>query len=125
MRPILRFQARLSGWCSQSFLPESGDSPTPCRDAYIDRPPTMRIAIISDILGNLTALDAVLADLRQHKPEVIYHGGDVPYGGSHPAEVIDCVVQEGWKGVLGNTDEMLWDSSARPALEASAPKLKP
>jgi len=39
--------------------------------------------------------------------------------------VIDCVMQEGWKGVLGNTDEMLWDDSARPALEASAPKLKP
>jgi hypothetical protein len=27
--------------------------------------------------------------------------------------------------VLGNTDEMLWDTSARPALEASAPHLKP
>jgi putative phosphoesterase len=85
----------------------------------------MRIAILADIHGNLTALDAVLADLRQQKPDVIYHGGDLPYGGSHPAEVIDCIVQAGWKGVLGNTDEMLWDTSARPALEASAPKLKP
>lgn len=85
----------------------------------------MRIAIISDVHGNLTALDAVLADLRRQKPDVIYHGGDLPYGGSHPAEVIDCIVQEGWKGVLGNTDEMLWDTSARPALEASAPQLKP
>jgi len=84
----------------------------------------MRIAIISDVHGNLTALDAVLADLRQQKPDLVFHGGDLPYGGSHPAEVIDCV-QEGWKGVLGNTDEMLWDNSARPALEASAPKLKP
>jgi diadenosine tetraphosphatase ApaH/serine/threonine PP2A family protein phosphatase len=27
--------------------------------------------------------------------------------------------------VLGNTDEMLWDTSARPVLEASAPQLKP
>jgi predicted phosphodiesterase len=85
----------------------------------------MRIAIISDIHGNLTALDAVLADLRQQKPEVIYQGGDVAFGGSQPAEVIDCIIQEGWKGVLGNTDEMLWDTSARPVLEASAPKLKP
>jgi predicted phosphodiesterase len=85
----------------------------------------MRIAIISDIHGNLTALDAVLADLRQQKPDVVLHGGDLPYGGSNPAEVIDCVVQEGWKGVLGNTDEMLWDNSARPAQEASSPKLKP
>ena len=84
----------------------------------------MRIAILADIHGNLAALDAVLADLRQQKPDVIYHGGDLAFGGCNPSEVIDCIVQEGWKGVLGNTDEMLWDSSARPALEAAAPKLK-
>src|SRR3979409_1198569 len=85
----------------------------------------MRIAIISDIHGNLTALDAVLADLRQQKPDVVFHGGDLPYGGSNPAEVIDCGAAEGWKGVRGNTDEMLWGSSARAALDASAPRLKP
>ena len=68
----------------------------------------MRIAILSDIHGNLTALDAVLADLRQQKPDVIFHGGDLAFGGCNPAEVIDCIVAEGWKGVLGNTDEMLW-----------------
>ncbi|MGC2697544.1 MAG: metallophosphoesterase family protein [Candidatus Angelobacter sp.] len=85
----------------------------------------MRIAILSDIHGNLTALDAVLADLRQQKPDLVLHGGDLPYGGCNPAEVIDCIVQEGWKGVLGNTDEMLWNIAARADLEASAPKLKP
>src|SRR5690242_8272866 len=85
----------------------------------------MRIAIISDVHGNLTALDAVLADLRRQKPDLIFHGGDIPYGGCNPAEVIDCIIQEGWAGVLGNTDEMLWDTTARAALEASAPKLKP
>ena len=85
----------------------------------------MRIAIVSDIHGNLTALDAVLADLRQQKPDVIYHGGDLAFGGSQPAEVIDCIMQQGWPGVVGNTDEMLWDTSARSGLEASAPKLKP
>ncbi|MGC2745368.1 MAG: metallophosphoesterase family protein [Candidatus Angelobacter sp.] len=84
----------------------------------------MRIAIVADIHGNLTALDAVLADLRQQKPDVIYHGGDLAFGGCNPSEVLDCIVQEGWKGVLGNTDEMLWDTSARAALETSAPKLK-
>ncbi|HEY2117307.1 MAG TPA: metallophosphoesterase family protein [Candidatus Angelobacter sp.] len=84
----------------------------------------MRIAIVSDVHGNLTALDAVLADLRQQKPDMVFHGGDIPYGGCNPAEVIDCIVHEGWKGVLGNTDEMLWDTSARAGLEASAPKLK-
>jgi predicted phosphodiesterase len=84
----------------------------------------MRIAILADIHSNMTALDAVLADLRQQKPDVIFHGGDLAFGGCNPAEVIDCIVHEGWKGVMGNTDEMLWDTSARAALEASAPKLK-
>lgn len=85
----------------------------------------MRIAIISDVHGNLTALDAVMADLRQQKPDLIFHGGDIPYGGCNPSEVIDCIAQEGWQGVLGNTDEMLWNTAARAGLEASAPKLKP
>jgi putative phosphoesterase len=84
----------------------------------------MRVAIIADIHGNLTALDAVLADLRQQTPDVVYHGGDLAFGGCNPSEIIDCIAQAGWKGVLGNTDEMLWDSSARPALEVAAPKLK-
>jgi predicted phosphodiesterase len=85
----------------------------------------MRIAVLAHIHGNLTALDAVLADLRQQKPHVVYHGGDLAFGGCNPAEVIDCIVQEGWRGVLGNTDEMLWNTSARAAMESAAPKLKP
>jgi len=85
----------------------------------------MRIAIISDVHGNLTALDAVLADLRRQKPDLIFHGGDIPYGGCNPCEVIDRIVHEGWPGVLGNTDEMLWDAGARADLESSAPQLKP
>lgn len=85
----------------------------------------MRIAIISDVHGNFTALDAVQADLRQQQPDLVFHGGDIPYGGGNPCEVIDCIAQEGWTGILGNTDEMLWNTEARPALEASAPQLKP
>ena len=32
----------------------------------------MRIAIVSDIHGNLTAFEAVLADLRQTSPCLLY-----------------------------------------------------
>jgi putative phosphoesterase len=85
----------------------------------------VRIAIISDIHGNLTALDAVVADLRQQKPDLVFHGGDLAYGGSNPAEVLDLIAQEAWPGVVGNTDEMLWTDAGRPGLEAAAPKLKP
>jgi putative phosphoesterase len=85
----------------------------------------MRIAIVSDIHGNLTALEAVVADLRQQKPDLVFHGGDLPYGGSNPVEVLDLIAHEGWAGVIGNTDEMLWTDAGRTALEAAAPKLKP
>ena len=81
----------------------------------------MRIAVVSDIHGNWTALEAVLADLRVTAPDVILHGGDLADNGSSPVEVVDCLRDLGWRGVLGNTDEML----IRPeALEAFAGQSK-
>lgn len=68
----------------------------------------MRIAIVSDIHGNLTALDAVLADLRSVAPDMVLHGGDLAHGGGRPAEVVDRIRELGWEGICGNTDEMLW-----------------
>jgi len=68
----------------------------------------MRIAVVSDIHGNLTALDAVLADLRQVAADLVVHGGDLVGSGSRPAEVIDRIRDLRWPGVYGNTDEMLW-----------------
>jgi predicted phosphodiesterase len=51
----------------------------------------MRIAIISNIHDNLTASQAVLADLGQTSPDLVLHGGDLVSGGSSPAEVVDLV----------------------------------
>jgi putative phosphoesterase len=68
----------------------------------------MRIAIVSDIHGNLRAFHEVLADLRQTAPDLIVHGGDLASGGTHPTEVVDEIRSLGWPGVQGNTDEMLW-----------------
>ena len=84
----------------------------------------MRIAIISDVHGNLTALEAVMADLRQQTPDIIFQGGDVATAGCNPAEVIDLIADAGWAGVLGNTDEILWDDSGLKVMDASTPKLK-
>ena len=44
----------------------------------------MRIAIVSDIHGNRTAFEAVLADLRQTSPDLILHGGDLADSGAVP-----------------------------------------
>ena len=67
----------------------------------------MRIAVISDIHGNLTAFEAVQADLRQTSPDLILHGGDLADSGSSPIETVDRIRELGWQGVIGNTDEML------------------
>jgi putative phosphoesterase len=68
----------------------------------------MRIAILSDIHGNLTALEAIITDLRQTAPDLILHGGDLADSGSSPVEVLDRIRGLNWPGVLGNTDEMLF-----------------
>ena len=83
----------------------------------------MRIAIVSDIHGNRTAFEAVLADLRETAPDVVLHGGDLADGGSSPAEIVDKIRALGWRGVAGNGEEAL----ARPetleefAARSSAP----
>ena len=67
----------------------------------------MRIAIVSDIHGNRTAFEAVLADLRQTSPDLILHGGDLADVGASPAEIVDRIRDLGWKGVTGNGEEAL------------------
>jgi predicted phosphodiesterase len=84
----------------------------------------MRIAVVSDIHGNRTAFEAVLADLQQTSPDLIFHGGDLADAGSSPAEIVDRVRDLGWNGVLGNTDEMLFrpESLEEFAGQSSAPE---
>lgn len=83
----------------------------------------MRIAVVSDIHGNLSAFEAVLSDLHQVSPDLVLHGGDLADSGSSPIEVIDLIRELGWHGVMGNTDEMLVrpESLEEFASESSAP----
>ena len=83
----------------------------------------MRVAIVSDIHGNRRAFQAVLADLQEVAPDLVVHGGDLAYGGAHPADIIDQLRSLGWPGVRGNTDEMLWDPESLAAFAARQPKL--
>jgi len=83
----------------------------------------MRLAIVSDIHGNLTALEAVLKDLVRCAPDLILHGGDLAAGGARPREVVDRVRALGWPGVLGNTDEMLYRPETLAAAADRSPQL--
>jgi predicted phosphodiesterase len=83
----------------------------------------VRVAVVSDIHGNRTAFEAVLADLRLTAPDLILHGGDLADAGSSPVEIVDRIRDLGWRGVIGNTDEMLADPESLTAFAAARPAL--
>ncbi len=65
----------------------------------------MRVALLSDIHGNLVALDAVLADMEQRGPfDQVVVAGDLVWSGPWPAEVVDRVRGIGAVVIQGNTD---------------------
>lgn len=67
----------------------------------------MRIALIADIHGNLPALEAVLADARQHGAEEILCLGDIALKGPQPAECVDRLQELEIPCILGNTERWL------------------
>jgi len=84
----------------------------------------MRVAIASDIHGNRTAFEAVLADLRQTTPDLILHGGDLADAGASPVEIVDRIRDLGWRGVVGNTDEMLFRPESLAEFASQSPNLQ-
>jgi len=68
----------------------------------------MRIAVVSDIDANLTALEAVIADLHRAGVDLVVQGGDLLSGGPRAADVIDRVRELKWPGIYGNTEEGCW-----------------
>lgn len=65
------------------------------------------IAVISDIHGNLRALEAVLAHIDRVAPAQVVVGGDLALGGPRPAECVKLVRRRGYPSIRGNTDEWL------------------
>ena len=70
----------------------------------------VRLAILSDIHGNLVALKTVLSDLQRRKVEQVLCLGDVAATGPQPCEVIELLQPMNWPCVMGNTDEKLADN---------------
>jgi predicted phosphodiesterase len=83
----------------------------------------MRVALVCDVHGNLTALEAVVADLRRRSVDLVLQGGDLALMGPRPAEVVDRIRELGWPGVVGNTDELLWRPEQHEQQLQRAPRL--
>ena len=105
-------------------------------------PPRMRLAILSDVHGNLVALEAVLADLRTRAPDATVNLGDCATGPLWPAETWALLRSIDLPTVRGNHDRWLaeappermsaseryshdaLDAAARAALGALPPTLR-
>jgi predicted phosphodiesterase len=64
----------------------------------------VRIAILSDVHGNLPALEAVMSDIEAQSPDEVWCGGDLAFFGPWAAECIETIRGTGWPTVRGNTD---------------------
>jgi predicted phosphodiesterase len=67
----------------------------------------MRLAVFSDVHGNLTALEAVLADITQQDVDEVIFAGDLCLVGPRPAECLERMRALGCTAVFGNTDDWL------------------
>ncbi len=67
----------------------------------------MRLALISDIHGNLVALETVLAAIAQRSIDTIICLGDVAAGGPQAVEFIERLQRLSCPIVMGNTDAKL------------------
>lgn len=66
-----------------------------------------RIAVISDIHGNLPALEAVLQDMERRDINRIFCLGDLVGKGPSPAEVVDRIRERCEAVVQGNWDDLI------------------
>jgi predicted phosphodiesterase len=75
----------------------------------------VRIAILSDVHGNVRALEAVLSDVRARGPfDHVLNGGDLAAGGPRPAEAVALLRAEGLPAVVGNTDQWVAGLTSPP-----------
>lgn len=64
-----------------------------------------RIAVLSDIHGNIHALQAAWQDIEQQQPDAIYCLGDLVGYGAFPNQVIDFMRERDVPTIMGNYDE--------------------
>lgn len=73
----------------------------------------MKIAVISDIHGNMEALEAVMEDIKKEKCEKIFALGDYAMAGPEPSRAIEWFMNskecENIDMIQGNTDLMIAD----------------
>ena len=75
------------------------------------------IALLSDIHGNLPALEAVAEDIRSRSPDAVFVLGDMINGCPWSDRVLDRLLEYGWPMLLGNHDDAV--------LQLDTPRMEP
>jgi putative phosphoesterase len=84
-----------------------------------------RLAIISDIHGNLPALEAVLADIEAQGVSEIYHLGDLVGYNPFPNETVALIAERRLPGITGNYDQAVLGQVPDPVGEFLNAKITP
>ncbi len=84
-----------------------------------------RIAVVSDVHGNLPALEAVLADIAARGIDRVFCLGDLAGKGPDGARVVDICRERCEVVVRGNWDEMLDQTPKGPVLDWYRDELGP
>ncbi len=74
----------------------------------------MKLAVISDIHGNLLALQAVLADIARQGIEQTVNLGDILSGPLQPAETADLLMAQAFPTIRGNHERQVLTLLDRP-----------
>lgn len=80
----------------------------------------MRIAIVSDIHGNLPALEAVVADIRRRGADLIVNLGDSLSGPLLPLETARYLMAANWPTLAGNHERQLLTEPLASQCESDA-----
>jgi predicted phosphodiesterase len=68
-----------------------------------------RLAILSDINGNLPALEAVMTDMQEFEVDQVIVAGDVINFGPFSRQTAELVIEKGWPVIRGNNEYFLID----------------
>lgn len=78
----------------------------------------MKVAVLSDIHGNLPALRTVAADIASWSPDMVIVGGDIINRGPLSGDCLDFVLEReataGWNLIRGNHEDFVMSCETQP-----------
>ncbi|MCD4673470.1 MAG: metallophosphatase family protein [Anaerolineaceae bacterium] len=72
-----------------------------------------KVAIVSDIHGNIPALEQVAADIQRRQVDCVFNLGDHVSGPLWPKETIQYLMRQNWFHIRGNHDRQLVEQNPK------------